>query len=109
MTIEHLYKYGQINEYSEALFSKSEVWFSAPQLLNDPFECRPWFTFEGTQSEVVASLVRILRKRNPKMTHNTATAEAVDIFLQGRHRNPHTWEVLREDVVQMFGKKIGLY
>lgn len=109
MTIEHLYKYGHLNEYSEALFSKPEVWFSPPPKLNDPFECRPWFTFEGTQSEAVDALVRILRKRNPDMTQDTATAEADGIFLQGRHRDPHTWEVLRDGVAQMLGKKIGLY
>jgi hypothetical protein len=109
VTIERLYKYGHINEHSEALFSTGQIWFSAPQRLNDPFECRPWFTFEGTQDDIIESLTRILRKQNPLVTQETATAEAVAIYRQGRHRDPNTWETLRRDVVQMLGKQIGLY
>lgn len=109
MTIEHLYKYGHINEHSEALFSTAQIWFSAPLQLNDPFECRPWFTFEGTENEIVESLACTLRKQNPLMTQDTATAEAVAIYLQGRHRDPNTWDVLRQDVVQMIENQIGIY
>lgn len=109
VTIERLYKYGYINENSEALFSTAQVWCSAPSKLNDPFECRPWFTFDGNKDEIIESLARILHKNNPQMTQDTATAEAVAIYFQGRHRDPKTWEALRQDVVQMLGNKIGLY
>lgn len=37
-----------------------------------------------------------------------ATAEAVGIYLEGRHRDPATWENLRQDVIHMLGSKIGL-
>lgn len=109
MIIKCLYKYGHINEHSEALFSTAQVWCSAPSKLNDPFECRPWFTFDGTKEEIVESLVGILRKNNPSITPDTATAEAAAIYLQGRHRDPKTWDALRLDVVQMLGNEIGLY
>ena len=109
MTIERLYKYGHLNEHSEELFSTAQIWCSAPLKLNDPFECRPWFTFDGTKDEIIESLSRILRKNNPTMTQETATVEAVAIYLQGRHRDPRTWEALRQGVVQMLGNKIGLY
>lgn len=109
MAIEHLYKYGHINDHSKALISESQVWFATPQSLNDPFECRPWFTFEGTERDIVESLARILRKQNLDMDEGTARAEATDIFRQGRHRDPKTWEALQQDVVQMLGSKIGLY
>lgn len=49
--MKYLYKYGRLNEYSEALFSKPQVWFSASLELNDPFECRPWYTFEGSTEQ----------------------------------------------------------
>lgn len=109
MTIEHLYKYGQITKHSEALFSAGQVWFSPPPQLNDPFECRPWLTFEGTQEQIVQELARVLRLRNPLMTQDTATAEAVGILLKGRHRDPNTWEALRKGVIQKLGRDIGLY
>ncbi|MGH8009150.1 MAG: DUF2971 domain-containing protein, partial [Candidatus Binatia bacterium] len=109
MSIDHLYKYGQLTEHSEALFSSPQIWFSPPEQFNDPFECRPWFTFEGDENQIVESLARFLRKRNHLMTKETATAEAAAIFLEGRHRNPRTWEALRTDVVRMLGGEIGLY
>lgn len=109
MTIERLYKYGRINEHSEALFSTARVWFSAPSKLNDPFECRPWFTFEGDKDEIIESLVRVLRKHNPRMTQDMATTDADATYHQGRHRDPGTWEALRQDVIEMLGNQIGLY
>ena len=109
MAIEHLYKYGHINEYSEELFSSAQIWCSAPSKLNDPFECRPWFTFDGNKDEIIETLVRTFRRNNPVMTQSTATAEAVTIYRQGRHQDPKTWEAIQQDVVQTLGDHIGLY
>jgi|SRR5664280_101661 len=109
MTIRHLYKYGRLDEHSEAIFSTPVVWFSAPSQLNDPFECRPWFTFEGSQDQIVQSLARAIHKQNPGLPQNEAVAIAVSIFLEGRHRNPQTWENLRQDVISKLAHEIGLY
>ena len=109
MTVEVLYKYGRLNEHSEALFSSPTIWFSPPAQLNDPFECRPWFTFEGTQEQIVGVLTRFLRRQNPHLTPENATAHAVGIFLEGRHRDPDTWNRLRHDVGETLGHRIGLY
>lgn len=109
MSVDVLFKYGSLNEYSESVFSTSTVWFSTPSALNDPFECRPWFTFNGTKAEIVDVLARVLRRCNPNMAPTDVTANAVSIFLEGRHRDPKTWENLRTDVVARLGKEIGLY
>lgn len=107
MKLERLYKYGRINEHSEQVFSSSQLWFSPPGKLNDPFECRPWLTFDGSDTDVVETLARILKKRDPNLTYDTAIAEAVAIFLQGRHRDPGAWESLRRELLTMLGE-IGL-
>jgi hypothetical protein len=91
------------------LFSKGEIWLSAPSQLNDPFECRPWFIFDATQDEIIDTLVRHMRRQNPLMTLDTAKAEAVAFYLEGRHRNPAMWEALRKDLLQKLGEEIGLY
>jgi len=109
MTVQSLFKYGKLNKHSEAVFSTPTVWFSPPAKLNDPFECRPWFTFEGTQEQIVQSMARGLRQYHPDLTANSATAHAISIFLEGRHRDPNTWEGLRQDAVKTLGNKIGLY
>ncbi len=108
MTIERLYKYGRLNEHSEELFSTGHIWFSLAAQLNDPFEFRPWFTFEGTDEQIVERLVNVIRLQNPAMTEQSATARATLLFRQGRHRDPGTWEALRNDVIRKLGAEIGL-
>lgn len=109
MTVQTLYKYGKLTEHSEAVFSSPTIWFSPPAQLNDPFECRPWLTFEGTREQIVDVLSRVLRKHNPGLTAENATANAVSIFLEGRHSDPRTWSDLRREVLSILGRKIGLY
>lgn len=108
MSIDVLFKYGSLSEHSESLFSTPTIWFAAPSLLNDPFECRPWLTFNGSQAQIVEVLTRVLRRDNPHMAPNDATAMAVSIFLEGRYRDPKTWENLRADVIARLGGDIGL-
>jgi hypothetical protein len=109
MTVQVLYKYGSLNGYSEALFSTPTIWFSSPAQLNDPFECCPWFTFNGTQDQFVEFLTRELRRRNPQLTSENAAAHASRIFLEGRHRDPAIWSHVRQTALLMLGKRIGLH
>ena len=109
MTEQHLFKYCRLNARAEQLVSSSELWFSAPAKLNDPFECRPWLEFAHTDQQLVDGLARQLRRQNPKMTPHTATANAVGIFLEGRHRNPEMWNALRDDLITRLTNEIGVY
>lgn len=109
MSINVLFKYGSLNKYSEELFSTSTVWFSSPSSLNDPFECRPWITFNGSESQIVDSLTRAIRRNNPFMPVNIATACADSILREGRHHDSKTWENLRADLMSHLNKDIGLY
>jgi hypothetical protein len=109
VSICYLYKYGRLNSHSEALFSTAEVWFASPSHLNDPFECRPWFSFNGTSVDVAEALAKILRRKNPYLTPESAMALAVSIVLEGRHKDPKTWERHRNEVIAMLGQHIGLF
>ena len=79
MSIEHLYKYGRLDEHSESLFSEPRIWFSVPSQFNDPFECHPWYSFE-----------------------------AVSLFVQGHHRNPEVQASAREDALRKL-ESVGMY
>jgi hypothetical protein len=103
-----LYKYTCFSKYTEALVSEPRLWFSPPQKLNDPFECRPWFDFNYEQHQLVESMARHLRRVNPGITADTATAHAVSTFLEGRHRQPETWERLRKDIDAGITQEIGI-
>lgn len=109
MSIEWLYKYGRMNEYSEQLFSSSTIWQGTAVSRNDPFECTPSFVFTHEPDKIMAQLIRTLRKNDPNFTHMEATAEAAAIYLQGRHRNPAMWNALRDDLIHEYRHKLGLY
>jgi hypothetical protein len=107
MPITCLYKYGRLNEHSEVLFTTPTVWFSPPAGLNDPFECRPWLTFEGTESEIVASLTRTLKRRHPEFTDADTQTQALAMF-HGLSDTPD-WEKTRRGMIAKFSESIGLY
>ncbi len=108
VTVERLYKYGSLNEHSEVLFSTPQVWFSAPSQLNDPFECRPWLTFECNKDEFVGKFSKLLKDKR-FLTKEESTEKAIEIYLQGRHHDPYVCEEFRWDIAQMLENKIGLY
>jgi hypothetical protein len=103
-----LYKYGRLTEHSESLFSTGDIWFSSPRQLNDPFECRPWFTFEGSRSQVLDTILRMLQRQRPDLTAESAKAEAVALYLKGNHRDPNVWTSVRTDAIQKLATEIGL-
>lgn len=109
MSIERLYKYGCMTEYSEQLFSGSTIWQASAASLNDPFECTPSFVFTHEPDKIMAQLIRTLRRNNPSLTHDSAVAEATAIYRQGRHRDPAMWEALRADLIHVYRHKVGLY
>ena len=108
VSIEHLYKYGRLDEHSESLFSEPRIWFSVPSQFNDPFECHPWYSFEETNEQKVESAARMLRNQNPDLTPHSANAEAVSLFLQGHHRNPEVQASAREDALRKL-ESVGMY
>lgn len=109
MTVERLFKYGRMNEYSESLFSSSTIWQAAAASLNDPFECTPSFVVTHDRDKIMAQLVRTLQRNDPNLTHDSAVAEATAIYLQGRHRSPAMWHELQANLIHLFRYRVGLY
>jgi len=108
MSVDILYKYGRLGEHAESLFSTNTIWFASPSSLNDPFECRPWFEFEGTDEQMVSFLVRTLRKRDASLSYVDAIARALTMIKEGGHKDPRFGELFRNDVVRLLAKDIGL-
>ena len=108
MALETLYKYGKIGEHSETLFSTATIWFSSPGSLNDPFECRPWFTFDGSEQQFLDLFTTIARRKFPNCKPPQLVREARKLYNQGRHKDPKFWEKFRIDVTRMLSKQIGV-
>lgn len=106
--MQMLYKYTSFSKYTEALVAQPRLWFSAPANLNDPFECRPWFDFTYQQHQLVESVARHISRVDPDITASTATAHAVGVFLEGRHRRPETWQSLRAELVARLTLEVGV-
>jgi hypothetical protein len=108
MAIEALYKYGRLGEHTESLFATPTIWFSSPAALNDPFECRPWFTFDGTEQQFIDVFGTIARRHFPKDSPQEVKAKASRLYAQGKHKDQKFLETFRADVVRMFSNHIGL-
>lgn len=57
----------------------------------------------------MAQLIRVLRQNAPGLTLDSVVARADAIYKQGRHRDPATWEALKDDLIQTYRHKVGLY
>jgi hypothetical protein len=106
-TVDLLYKYGRLTKHSKSFFTTPTIHFSAPPALNDPFECRPWLTFDGERDEVVEWLTKQFQKFHGE-TPNEAKARAVGLYLEGRHQDPRAWEALRRSIIAMLADRIGI-
>ena len=113
MTVQHLYKYRTIDEYSECLLTTSSVWFSPPAQLNDPFECRPFITFEGNREQFIEKISHLLRQQFPAHGNDQIRAMAASYyldFLKGSHRNTDVWAAeIRNHLHRRLANNIGLY
>ena len=104
-----LYKYGSISDYSETLFSSPQVFFEEPERFNDPFECTPIFTFDGTEDEFIDFMSKMLLRLNAGMTEQTARATAASYYIEGRHTRSHTVELFQTELHRMLRSLIAMY
>jgi Protein of unknown function (DUF2971) len=106
--MKYLYKYGNLNQYSEKLFVAPQVWFSSPAELNDPFECRPWYKFDGSLDQIADVAQKMLQKQHPNLTSDMAAAETARLVLEGRYRDLQVQNLARE-VPARWLSNVGLF
>ena len=106
--LDRLYKYGRLSEHSEALFSMPQIFFAAPSQLNDPFECRPCFTFDATQEQTIDSAIRMLLRHPNFATGQAAAAEADRLWRDGRLTDQASWEAMARSLSRD-AQSVGVY
>jgi hypothetical protein len=47
-----LYKYRELNDYTDKIIENAELWFSEPSKLNDPFDCWNFLRFDFSQAQL---------------------------------------------------------
>jgi len=107
--VQSLYKYCIFDledQRSEKQLSTPMLWFSSPESLNDPFECKPKFTFEGTAKEEVMLLVDYLRRTSQTKGLIDLFEEALDIQRGGYFSKMK--EKFEKDILKKIEKEIGI-
>lgn len=104
----NLFKYGRVDQYSEELFSTGRVFCQAPSNLNDPFECSPEFTFNGSDDDYIEFLAREKQKRDGGSLDG-AREEMRKVFLQEKVFLPFKLEMIRRHFYQSLPIQIGIY
>jgi hypothetical protein len=108
VSIDRLYKYGRLNEFSEQLFSSGTIWFASPSALNDPFECRPLISFDASKLQKVSAIAQMLRRRPEFATEAAAAVEADRLWSDGSLNDPARWEAVEADLLHDV-RGVGLY
>jgi len=66
---ENFYKYrsaeGDSAEFLRKTLTDNELYFPAPYSFNDPFDCHPYFSFEGDKATIVNSYKKLYKKYDP--------------------------------------------
>jgi hypothetical protein len=105
--IDVLYKYGRIGAHSESLFSTGSIYLPSPSALNDPFECRPRFTFHGTREQVIETFTKLFGKLEG-LPPQEAAKRAMAAYAEGHHANPAAWTAFRTDLINILAGQIGM-
>jgi hypothetical protein len=87
----YLYKYRQLENFTDQIFTNSQLWFSTPPALNDPFDCQITIDTNNTPQEIA----NFLRLNAPSMPINQ-----VIYFSEQWSQNPSGWKQMVRETVQ---------
>jgi hypothetical protein len=82
---EYFYRYRHFDddgciESLQLLLTKNEIRLSSPQSFNDPYDCRPHFVANGTESQKRTYIKTICRNANPTLTKGDVNALATKLL-----------------------------
>jgi hypothetical protein len=106
-----LYKYRAFNDYSFRLISDNEVFFSAPNRLNDPRDCRlPLLYEKGTLEEIFNKNFENLNYIAPHLTREERKkiSERWAKNMYANRDDPVLTNEFRKDIAETMNKTIGV-
>lgn len=106
-----LYKYRTFNEYSFRLLRDNEVFFSAPNRLNDPRDCRlPLLYEKGTLKQIYNKNFENLKYVAPCLTRKERQKEAERMakVVYANRDDPVRREEFRKGIVENMNKTVGI-
>ena len=105
---ERFYRYRSLRDGKAALVERTvhlgEIYFPKPSSFNDPFDCRPSFSFDATKEEMTAYYRRLVKKFMPGLNRAQRRVETRN-KLGDWERSPRNPETLRR-VTELHTKQI---
>jgi hypothetical protein len=90
----YLYRYRSLNNV-EGIICRNELYFAQPSSFNDPFDCRPNFSMNGSKAHRQKFYEGVYSRQAPSMGRATRRAEAKSIA-RDPLRNPNNPDNLRD-------------
>ena len=111
----NFYKYrpfqtGKDIERAEQIICQHQIYFPPPISFNDPFDCRPSFTFEATRNEMVADYIQLSRKYGSGFGRKKIRQDIRDMFADPERdpRRPIAQARMRDSHTEHITKKVGV-
>ena len=104
--LQPLYKYRSLSSNEELervgrIFTAHEVYFAAPDTLNDPLDCRPLFIYRARLSDKRKKAIQVIKRECPGVSRSEARKRA-DERWKAAERN-------QENVPTWLSKGIGVF
>ncbi|MEH6486835.1 MULTISPECIES: DUF2971 domain-containing protein [Pseudomonas] len=91
---ENFYKYrnaeGDSAEFLRKTLTDNELYFPAPCSFNDPFDCHPYFSFEGDKATIVKSYKKLYKKYEPGLPRAQRRIQAKEAAKSLLSKNDHS-------------------
>jgi len=102
--LSSLYRFSSIPgkpEYLEALFLKGKLYHALPSEFNDPFECKPHFSWPKTAANVQAIREHLVKT---SMQHGKSEKEAQNLVNESFNKPGFIEETIRTTTDKVFGE-----
>lgn len=101
--MQYLYRYQPFNEKTYRIFTHGEIYFLSPKDLNDPFDCKVDFTFDGcTDDDILKFIEKGLKELNREAEIEKSLRWALsDKIGWQQNAKKQVFEILQPDVDKM--------
>ena len=109
------YKYrsifGQSGEFVKRTVCEDEIYFPPPASFNDPFDCRPAFSFDVSDEELVADYIRIAKKHGPPMSDRELHEDAMKMLADPARnpKNPDVCAAIQDRHSEVMTNAVGVF
>jgi hypothetical protein len=106
----HLYKYRSLADLNRVsrTFSHHEIYLSSRIKFNDPFDCRPQLTMEGTRQQFRSYIDRVFRNQRPDATSRERKTAVAQILRRRSDVKGEIFAGLLKDLDDFLDRSVGI-